>query len=140
MTMRRLRLGIAGLGRAFSLMLPTLRDDPRIELMAGADPRPEARARFASEFGAMGHETVEALCANPQVEAIYISTPHQFHRENVESAARHGKHAIVEKPMALSLADCAAMIEAISCGTPVIAFRSGSVPEIIRDGVNGFGR
>ena len=51
------------------------------------------------------------MCADPDVEAIYISTPHQHHRANVESAARHGKHALVEKPMALTLADCEAMIE-----------------------------
>jgi phthalate 4,5-cis-dihydrodiol dehydrogenase len=127
MTTRRLRLGIAGLGRAFSLMLPTLRDDPRVELVAGADPRPEARAQFAEDFGATAHDSVEALCADPNVEAIYISTPHQFHRENVESAARHGKHAIVEKPMALSLADCAAMIEATQkAGTHLLVGHSHS--------------
>ena len=50
---RRLRLGVAGLGRAFTLMLPTLSAHPRIELAAAADPRPEARARFAADFGAM---------------------------------------------------------------------------------------
>jgi phthalate 4,5-cis-dihydrodiol dehydrogenase len=127
MVTRRLRLGIAGLGRAFSLMLPTLRDDPRVELVAGADPRPEARQRFSADFGAAGHDTVEALCADANVEAIYISTPHQFHRENVESAARHGKHAIVEKPMALSMQDCAAMIEACGrAGTILIVGHSHS--------------
>src|SRR3954466_6079721 len=93
-------------------MSPTLVADPRVEVVAGADPRPEARDRFATDFSASAHESVESLCADPNVDAVYISTPHQYHRENVESAARHGKHALVEKPMALSMQDCAAMIEA----------------------------
>ena len=114
MAARKIRLGIAGLGRAFSLMVPTLSADPRVEIVAGADPRPEARQQFVSDFGGRPHETVEALCADPAVEAVYISTPHQFHRANAEAAARNGKHAIVEKPMALSMVDCEAMIEAAS--------------------------
>ena len=44
MSARQLRIGVAGLGRAFTLMLPTLANDPRIKLVAGADPLPEARA------------------------------------------------------------------------------------------------
>ena len=46
------------------------------------------------------------------VEAIYIASPHQFHAEQVVTAARHGKHVLVEKPMALSIAECERMIEA----------------------------
>lgn len=111
---RILRLGVAGLGRAFMLMLPTLVRHPRIRLTAAADPRPEARARFARDFDATVHETVEALCADPCVDAVYIATPHQFHMDHVRVAAMHGKHVLVEKPMALSIADCQAMIAAAS--------------------------
>src|SRR3954447_12703884 len=49
-----LRLGIIGLGRAFTLMLPTLSRHPLVRLAAAFDPRADARARFAEEFG--GHE------------------------------------------------------------------------------------
>ena len=107
-----LRLGVAGLGRGFMLMLPSLRRHPKVELVAAADPRPEARATFAAEFGATTHESVEALCADPSVEAIYIATPHQLHVQHVRAAAAHGKHIMVEKPMALSVVDCQAMIDA----------------------------
>jgi phthalate 4,5-cis-dihydrodiol dehydrogenase len=48
---KKLRIGVAGLGRAFTVMLPTFRD-PRVQLVAAADPRPEARARFAQDFSA----------------------------------------------------------------------------------------
>jgi phthalate 4,5-cis-dihydrodiol dehydrogenase len=111
MNARKIRLGVAGLGRAFSFMIPTFRDDPRVEIVAGFDPRAEARARFAQDFGAQAFETMEALCAS-DIDAVYIASPHQYHAPQVEIAAAHGKHALVEKPMALSLAECERMIAA----------------------------
>ncbi len=94
------------------LMLPTLSRHPLVQLVAAADPRPEARAAFAADFNAQVYDSVEDLCADPSVEAVYIATPHQFHVAHVQAAARHGKHVMVEKPMALNLADCQAMIDA----------------------------
>jgi phthalate 4,5-cis-dihydrodiol dehydrogenase len=112
MTERRLRLGVAGLGRGFMLMLPTLARHPRLELVAAADPRDSARAQFAADFGARTYATVAELCTDHDVEAVYVATPHQFHVDHVTEAARAGKHVLVEKPMALSLADCDTMVEA----------------------------
>ena len=109
---RKLRIGVAGLGRAFTVMLPTFAQDPRVALTACADPRPEARARFETDFAAKSHETVEALCADPGVEIVYVATPHQFHAQHAMLAAQHGKHVLCEKPMALTLAEGAAMIDA----------------------------
>ena len=108
----RLRLGVAGLGRAFMLMLPTLAHHPRIALTGCADPRAEARARFAQDFGGTAHESFEALCDDPDVAAIYLATPHQHHAAQAIRAARAGKPVLVEKPMALTLAEAAAMGEA----------------------------
>ncbi|MFW5654449.1 MAG: Gfo/Idh/MocA family oxidoreductase [Roseicyclus sp.] len=112
MTSEPLRLGVAGLGRAFVLMLPTFRADPRIRLVACAAPRKESRAAFASEFGGRGHQSVEALAADPEVEAIYVATPHQMHAEHVVAAAKAGKHVLVDKPLAVSLTDGARMVDA----------------------------
>jgi phthalate 4,5-cis-dihydrodiol dehydrogenase len=86
--------------------------DPRGALVAAADSRAEARARFAADFAAVSYPTVEELCADPAVEAIYVATPHQDHARHAVLAARHGKHLLVEKPMALSLSECAAIIAA----------------------------
>ncbi|GGY09394.1 dehydrogenase [Litchfieldella qijiaojingensis] len=113
MTVPRVKLGIAGLGRGFMLLLPTLAAHPGIRLVAAADPRAEARHQFATDFSTTSYSEVADLCADPEVEAIYIATPHEFHREHVELAAAHGKHVLVEKPMALSLDDCQAMIDAM---------------------------
>jgi phthalate 4,5-cis-dihydrodiol dehydrogenase len=106
-----LRLGVAGLGRAFTLMLPTFLADARVRLVAACDPRAAAREQFARDFSAPAHEDVEALARDPEVEAIYIASPHQFHAEHTRLAAAHGKHVLLEKPMALTLAECDAMIE-----------------------------
>jgi phthalate 4,5-cis-dihydrodiol dehydrogenase len=109
-----LNLGVIGLGRAFTLMLPTLAADPRIALVAASDPRIEARERFATEFGVGVFEDAEALCADADVAAVYVASPHQFHLEHVQLAAKHKKHVMVEKPMALTIADCREMIAVAS--------------------------
>lgn len=109
MTDRILRIGVLGLSRGFMLMRPSFLADPRCRLVAAADPRAEARAAFESEFAANTYDTAEGLCRDPQVEVIYIASPHQYHAEQAILAARHGKHVLVEKPMALSLSECAAM-------------------------------
>jgi len=132
MSARPLKLGIAGIGRAFSFMIPTFRDDPRVTIVAGFDPREEARSRFRQDFGARAFASMEELCAT-DVDAIYIASPHQFHAPQVAMAAAHGKHVLVEKPMALSLADCQAMIEATrKAGVHLIVGHSHSFDAPIR--------
>ena len=110
--MRKINVGVAGLGRAFGLMAPTLAADARVALVAAADPRPEALQRFRSDFGGATFPSVEALLQEKSVDAVYIATPHQLHAEHACLAAARGKHVLVEKPMALSLEECRAMIAA----------------------------
>lgn len=113
---RRLRLGIAGLGRGFTVMLPTLAAHPLLDVAAATDTRPEARARFAADFGGTAYDSVAAMCADDTLDAIYVATPHQFHADHAVLAARAGKHVLVEKPMALTLEDCTRMIDAAAAG------------------------
>jgi phthalate 4,5-cis-dihydrodiol dehydrogenase len=116
-----LRIGVIGLGRAAGLMIPALTGHPHVRLTAAAEPNPEARARFEAEFGGRTYQDAEALCASGDVDAVYIATPHQRHAPDVLIAAAHGKHAIVEKPMALTLADCRAMTDAVrAAGTALV--------------------
>jgi len=133
MSERILRVGVAGLGRAFTIMLPTFVADPRVRLVAAADPRADARERFAGEFGGNAYETVDELCADPGVEVVYVATPHQHHAENACIAAARGKHVLVEKPMAIALADCHAMIAAArAAGVHLIVGHSHSFNAPIR--------
>jgi phthalate 4,5-cis-dihydrodiol dehydrogenase len=111
MTDRKLRLGIAGLGRAFTVMLPTLSRDPRLVLVAATDPRPDACRRFTADFGGRTYASIEALCADPDIEAVYVATPHEMHADHVRVAAEAGKHVLVEKPMAITIEECDRMID-----------------------------
>ena len=106
-----IRLGVVGLGRAFTLMLPTFLADPRVQLVAACDSRDEAKARFATDFGAPVYEDFAGLANDANVEAIYVASPHQFHAAHTATAAACGKHVLLEKPMALTLAECDEMIE-----------------------------
>lgn len=122
-----LRIGVAGLGRAFTLMLPTFRRDPRVRLVAAADPLAPARAQFGRDFAAPTYDSIEALCADPAVQVVYLATPHQFHADHVRIAAAHGKHVLVEKPMAITLDACNAMVEATeAAGVAMIVGHSHS--------------
>lgn len=107
-----LRIGVVGLGRAFTLMLPTFMQDPRVRLVAACDPREEARSQFERDFDAPAYADLEDLVRDARVDIVYIASPHGLHAQQVCLAARHGKHVLVEKPMALTLADCDTMIDA----------------------------
>lgn len=108
-----IRIGVIGLGRAFTLMLPTFQLDRRVQLVAACDPIAVAREQFGRDFGGRVYEDAEALCSDDKVELVYIASPHQHHAAHVQLAARAGKHVLVEKPMAITLAECSAMIEAM---------------------------
>src|SRR6266480_28531 len=69
-TIHKIRLGVVGLGRAFTLMLPTFIADERIELAGAADSRLEARRGFESDFGARAYDSIEPLCNDSSIEAI----------------------------------------------------------------------
>ena len=118
---RALNIGVIGLGRAATSMLPSLAAHPDVRLVAAADPRAEARDAFARQFGGQTFVDAADLLDHGSVDAVYIATPHQVHAQHVIMAAERGKHAICEKPMALTLDDCDAMIDAVErAGTHLV--------------------
>jgi phthalate 4,5-cis-dihydrodiol dehydrogenase len=106
-------LGVAGLGMAGAVMVQAAAAHPGYALRAAADPHAGPREAFARDFNASAYADTKELCADPAVEVIYVATPHQFHAPHAIMAAEHGKHVILEKPMALTLADCDAIIAAV---------------------------
>jgi phthalate 4,5-cis-dihydrodiol dehydrogenase len=100
-------LGIGG-GAA----LAGAEQSPVTEIVAAADVRPSALEIFKQRYGGRTYERVEDLCADPDVDVVWVATPNQFHCAHVVMAAEHGKHVIGEKPMALSVAECEQMVEA----------------------------
>jgi phthalate 4,5-cis-dihydrodiol dehydrogenase len=106
-------LGIAGLGMAGAVMVRAAARHPGFRIAAAAEPEVGPRQAFAQDFRANIHSDLRGLCDDPAVEAVYIATPHQFHAAHAGLAAAAGKHIILEKPMALTLADCDAIIAAV---------------------------
>jgi phthalate 4,5-cis-dihydrodiol dehydrogenase len=109
---RKLKLGIVGIGVGASEILPAMESTPQIELVAGADVNPRVLETFQARYGARVYNSVEKLCDDTEVEAVWISTPNKFHAPHAIIAAEHGKHVVVEKPMAISLHEAQAMIAA----------------------------
>jgi myo-inositol 2-dehydrogenase/D-chiro-inositol 1-dehydrogenase len=68
--------------------------------------------QLAADFGAAAEPSVEALLERADVDAVVIATPHTTHLGLVGAAAAAHKHILLEKPMALDIAECDAMIEA----------------------------
>jgi phthalate 4,5-cis-dihydrodiol dehydrogenase len=106
-------LGIAGLGMAGAVMVRAAARHLGFRLAAAAEPQVGPAQAFAQDFKANVHADIRGLCDDPAVDAVYIATPHQFHAEHAGLAAAAGKHIILEKPMALTLADCDAIIAAV---------------------------
>jgi len=109
-----IKLGVCGLGRAFSLMLPTFSRDRRFELVAAATPGQIGRDAFARDFGGRTYHDMASLCGDAEVEAIYIASPHELHCEHVELAAAAGKHCLLEKPVAITLEQADRIAEAVA--------------------------
>jgi phthalate 4,5-cis-dihydrodiol dehydrogenase len=85
---------------------------PHFVIGAGADPLPGPREAFTRAFNAKAYADFNDLCEDPTIDAVYIASPHEFHAEQAVSALAHGKHVVVEKPLALTLEDCVTVIAA----------------------------
>ncbi len=109
---KKLKLGIVGIGVGASEILPAMESAPQIEIVAGADINRRVLEAFQARYGARVYDSVEKLCEDPEVEAVWISTPNKFHAPHAVVAAQRGKHVVVEKPMAISLREAEGIIEA----------------------------
>ena len=111
-TERKLRVGVVGVGVGAAEILPAMKGFGRIELVAAADTNPRILEVFKQRYGGKTYGSIEQLCADPDVEAVWIATPNRFHAAHAIIAAQHGKHVVVEKPMAISMQEAERMIEA----------------------------
>lgn len=110
---RTLKIGMIGIGVGGAEILPAMEAMDTVEVVAGADIVPATLERFAERFPeARTYDSAEALCRDPNVEAVWVSSPNRFHAEHTILACSHGKHVVVEKPMAVTLADAERMVEA----------------------------
>ncbi len=118
----RLRVAVIGLGRMGQLYARALVSQVEgVQLYAVADSNAEPRARLAAEFG-VPHAFADAreAFALPDLDAVIITTPTSTHPDLVIAAAEAGKPIYCEKPLALSLAESRAAIDAVErAGVPL---------------------
>ena len=102
-------LGPGGIARAFTSDLRTA----GLDVAAVGSRRAEAAQAFAADFDIpRSHGSYEALVADPDVDIVYVATPHPMHAANALLALEAGKHVLVEKPFTLNAAEAAAVRDA----------------------------
>jgi len=105
-------IGILGTGRVSRDHAYAVAHVPNVALVAAADPD-EGRCRvFAGKHGCDGHTNHAELLARDDVDLVLAGVPHGMHGELVVEALEAGKHVLVEKPMAITLEECDAMVAA----------------------------
>ena len=110
--MERVRTALVGCGKVGQIHAAALRDLPDSEFVGVCDQDAGRAATFASRFGTKPFTDVILMLCEARPQAIVVCTPHPLHAAPVIAAAGAGVHALVEKPLAASLADCDAMLAA----------------------------
>lgn len=103
-------LAAGGIARTFAADLALVEG---AELVAVGSRSQASADAFADEFGiAHRHASYEALAADPDVDVIYVSPPHPFHRDAALLAIEAGKSVLVEKPFAMNHAEAQQIVDA----------------------------
>ena len=118
-----LRWGLIGASTiAREWVIDAIRAQPRNEVVAVLSTDAQRGTDFARARGIPSSYTdLDALLANPAVDAVYISTTNELHKAQTLAAAAAGKHVLCEKPLALSLADAREMVAACARASVVLA-------------------
>lgn len=105
-----IRLGVLGPGAIFRRVMTDMHNAKNIRITAVASRSPE-RAEAAAKLSGAQHvfTSYEELAKCPDVDLVYVATPHTLHKEHSILCMQNGKHVICEKPMALSGAEVAEM-------------------------------
>lgn len=100
------RWGVLGTGGIASMFVTDLRlTESGVAVAVGSRSQGSAD-RFAEEFGiANRHASYESLVADPEVDVIYVASPHPMHHDHAILALRAGKHVLVEKPFTMNAAE-----------------------------------
>lgn len=115
---RTLRVGLVGCGAFARFSMAHYRQIHDVQIAAVSDIDPLAAGRAALELAAEAR-TPEAMLAAPDIDLVYIATPPGLHHRQAAAALVAGKHALVEKPLATTLAD-AEELEALAAARSLV--------------------
>lgn len=107
-----IRVGIIGCGKIAQIRhIPEYESNPDVQLCGFYDINHERAGALADRYGAAAYESVEALLAEPGIDAVSVLTPNRTHASISIAAMEAGKHVLCEKPMATTLEDCVRMAD-----------------------------
>ena len=146
MSSKTIRWGIVSTGviaNAFAEALQTARTG---EVSAVASRSATAAAAFAARYGiSQTHDAYDKLFADPEIDAVYIATPHPFHHKLAIQAAQAGKHVLCEKPIGIHAREAEEIFSAANAAGVICmeAFmyrchpQTRKLVELLRSGVLG---
>ena len=107
------RIGIIGCGRiAQTRHIPEYMDNNNAQLAGFFDLNHERAMDLAAQYGCKAYDSIEEMLADPEIDAVSVCVINTLHAKVTIDALNAGKHVLCEKPMATSLEDCIAMVEA----------------------------
>lgn len=148
---KKVGYAMVGLGYyATRIIMPEFANCSRSRLTALVSGTPEKLTRFGEEYGIpersrYSYANFDSIRDNPDVDVVYVVLPNSMHADYTIRAAKAGKHVLCEKPMAVSSAECEAMIAACKAAGRklMIGYRSHFEPhnmlamKLTRDGAFG---
>jgi len=109
--MKTLRAAIIGCGKIAQVHAQTFINIEETELVAVQSRSAGKAQAAAAKFGAKPYTDISEMIQRERVDIAVICTPHPVHRQTAMEAMQNGAHVLVEKPLAVTLEDCDAMIE-----------------------------
>ena len=120
-TIDRPRIAIVGAGNIAKLNVAGYLDDERCDVVAVCDPVAGRAAAAAEAWGVPAAYTeLDAMLADPDIDAVEILTPTNLHHDHVVAAAAAGKHVSCQKPLANSVTEARAMAEAAEAAGTIL--------------------
>ena len=108
----KIRIGLLGYGKVANLYGEAIKALPNGELVSVAGRNRQRRNEFAAKWKIASRDTSAEMAALDKVDLVIVVTPHPQHRDGCLEALAAGCHVLVEKPMAISVAQCDEMIAA----------------------------
>ena len=108
-----IKIGIIGCGKIAQVRhLPEYDEHPEAKIWGLFDINQQRARELAEQYGAKAFDSYEALLADPEIDAVSVCAANFAHAEITIAALNAGKHVLCEKPMAVTLSECEAMVEA----------------------------
>jgi len=142
-----IQVGIVGLGRSgWDIHARTLSEmSESYNITAVSDPMEVRRNEAQARFGCQAYTNIDELLANEYVELVVVASPSHLHHADTMKALQAGKHVLVEKPMAMSVAEVDEMIAAAEKAGKILSINQNTryhpdlqlIKQVIHSGVLG---